>query len=153
MDRLRRLECHFARYPIWFVTASTHQRAGILANSAVHEVFEKFAETGPDRGAWLGAYVLMPDHFHAFVSLDERELALSTWMKSLKNTVSKTLRLAGIPSPHWQKGFFDHTLRSTESYSEKWHYVRENPVRAKLVAQWIDWPYLGEPHRLEFRHL
>jgi len=59
----------------------------------------------------------------------------------LKNAVSKTLGESAIPAPHWQKGFFDHVLRSAESYSQKWHYVRENPVRAGLISRWEDWPY------------
>jgi hypothetical protein len=44
----------------------------------------------------------------------------------------------------WQPGFFDHLLRNTESYGQKWEYVRENPVRAGLVARAEDWPYHGE---------
>ena len=71
-------------------------------------------------------------------------------MKSLKNTISKTLSENGAP-PHWQKTFFDHLLQSSESYSEKWNYVRENPVRAGLVASTEDWPYLGEIFALEYR--
>ena len=43
----------------------------------------------------------------------------------------------------WQREFFDHVLRSSESYSEKWNYVRENPVRAGLAASADEWPYLG----------
>lgn len=35
--------------------------------------------------------------------------------------------------PPSQAGFFDHVLRSNESYAEKWKYVRSNPVRAGLV--------------------
>ncbi len=46
--------------------------------------------------------------------------------------------------PIWQRGFFDHVLRSNESYSQKWNYVRENPVRAGLVENADDWPYAGE---------
>ena len=72
-------------------------------------------------------------------------------MKSLKNTISKILSKNGITSPHWQKTFFDHLLRSSESYSEKWNYVRENPVRAGLVANAEDWPYVGEIFALEYR--
>ena len=45
------------------------------------------------RGAWLGAYVLMPDHLHAFVVIDDARLNLSAWVKSLKNALSKTLRM------------------------------------------------------------
>jgi putative transposase len=55
----------------------------------------------------------------------------------------------GVSAPHWQKGFFDHVLRSEESYSEKWLYVVENPVRRGLVAQAQDWPFQGEIAPLE----
>jgi len=71
-------------------------------------------------------------------------------MKSLKNTLSKALRFDGIASPHRQKDFFDHVLRSEESYEEKWHYVRENPVRARLVKRWQEWPFAGEIFDLEY---
>jgi len=111
----------------------------------------KFGERGETRGAWLGSYVLMPDHLHAFVIVDDERLKLSTWMKSLKNTLSNTLREKDVLSPHWQKGFFDHILRSGDSYSEKWEYVRENPVRAGLVKAWSDWPFVGEILDLEFQ--
>jgi REP-associated tyrosine transposase len=99
----------------------------------------------------MGAYVLMPDHLHAFVAADDQKLSLSLWMKSLKNTLSKTMRSKRIPPPHWQKTFFDHVLCSAESYTEKWHYVRENPVRAGLVKRWEDWPFQGEIFALEYR--
>jgi hypothetical protein len=52
--------------------------------------------------------------------------------------------VAGSGDPIWQRGFFDHLLRSSESYSEKWNYVRENPVRAGLVSHANDWRYSGE---------
>ena len=60
-------------------------------------------EEGPQHGAWIGAYVLMPDHLHTFVAIDDEKLVLPQWMKSLKNALSKTLRSNGIAAPHWQK--------------------------------------------------
>jgi len=93
----------------------------------------------------------MPDHLHVFAAFDDEQINLQSWMKSLKNTLSKTLRSAGIPAPHWQKGFFDHLLRSGDSYSEKWDYVRQNPVRAGLVLRAEDWPYQGEIYPLDVR--
>jgi hypothetical protein len=42
-------------------------------------------------------------------------------------------------------------LRGADSYTEKWHYVRENPVRAGLVRQWQDWPFQGEIFPLQYR--
>jgi putative transposase len=126
-DRLRRLEETFERLPIYFITASTHERRPILDNADVHKRLTEFGKTGATHGAWLGAYLLMPDHLHAFVVIDDERLALSAWLKSLKNALSKVLRQKDILSPHWQKGFFDHILRSGESYSAKWDYVVKIP--------------------------
>jgi putative transposase len=150
-QRLRRLDRLYLRSPIHFVTACTAARRHILSNPDVHVAFTKFAERGSDHGAWIGRYVLMPDHLHAFVALDDERLDLSTWMKSLKNMLSKTLREIGVPTPHWQKGFFDHVLRTEESASSKWNYVRDNPVRAGLVRNWEEWPYSRECHQLEYK--
>jgi putative transposase len=111
---------------------------------------ESIRYSGSSCGAWVGAYVLMPDHLHLFVVIDDEQLSLSEWMKALKGTLSSTLRANGEDPPYWQKGFFDHVLRSGTSYSEKWNYVRENPVRAGLVTDWKEWPYLGETFDLEF---
>jgi len=43
----------------------------------------------------------------------------------------------------WQKGFFDHLLRSEESYAEKRDYVLNNPVRVGLVERPEAWNYWG----------
>jgi putative transposase len=61
------------------------------------------------------------------------------------------VRERGVAPPHWQKGFFDHVLRSQESAGEKWKYVRENPVRAGLVGYSSEWRYLGEIFALDYR--
>jgi putative transposase len=150
-ERLRRLETTYERRPIYFVTACTADRRELLADTFVHETFLRFADNAAARGAWVGRYVLMPDHVHLFVTVEDDRVRLSGWIRSLKNSISKTLRARGEPSPHWQKGFFDHVMRGSESYSLKWDYVRANPVRAGLVAHPEDWPYAGEIHELEFR--
>ena len=149
-ERLQRLDRIFVSSPIYFVTACTSNRRSILANGTVHQAFRSFAEAGESHGAYVGTYVIMPNHLHFFVALD-LENTLSAWMKSLKNALSKSLRGIGVKSPHWQKGFFDHVLRSGESYSQKWEYVRDNPVRAGLAKTWEDWPYAGEIWPIEYR--
>jgi len=117
---LRRLDWVFPPVLIYFVTACTHARARWLACPAIHESLVAFFSRATERGAFVGRYVLMPDHFHLFVSLPPGRLQLSDWMKSLKNTFSKTLRAMGKTAPHWPDGFFDHVLRSSESYEQKW---------------------------------
>jgi putative transposase len=93
--------------------------------------------------------MIMPDHMHLFVRFDGNT-QVAMWVKSLKNSLSKSLRFAGKEAPHWQKGYFDHLVRSEVSYEEKWIYVRENPVRKGLVTESGAWPYQGEVNRVSF---
>jgi putative transposase len=156
--RLKRFSRLFTSQPLYFVTANTQNRKPILANDEVHQSFRRFCENGLMRGVFVGKYVLMPDHLHLFVAFSgefESKIIkrgpspLSEWVKSLKNSISKTLRGRKVRTPHWQKGFFDHVMRSEESYSQKWLYVAENPVRASLAVQPDAWPYQGEIYPLE----
>ncbi|MDP9254294.1 MAG: hypothetical protein M3O66_05080, partial [Verrucomicrobiota bacterium] len=73
-ERLRRLEYAFQQLPIYFITACTSERRPILGNADIHARLSQFAKEGAERGAWLGAYVLMPDHLHAFVMVDDERL-------------------------------------------------------------------------------
>jgi REP-associated tyrosine transposase len=123
----------------------------IPAQQAIHNAFVQFCREALKRDIFVGRYILMPDHIHLFAKLPPPSENLSNWIKSLKNFLSRALRFHGMAAPHWQKGFFGHVLRSTESYSEKWLYVVENSVRVGLVTDWIEWPYQGEiqPLRLD----
>ena len=143
MNSLSRLDIIFIEAPVYFITACTEKRRHLLANDDAHEVFRRFCSLARGRGVLVGRYVLMPDHLHLFVCIPPGAVGLSMWMKSLKNTMSKHWREHGIEAPHWQKGFFDHLIRSGESHAEKWKYVRENPVRAGLVEKAEDWPHAG----------
>jgi putative transposase len=87
----------------------------------------------------------MPDHVHFFCRAELGAKSLSEFMKQWKEWTSKHIKRAlSLRSKVWQEEFFDHVLRSSESYAEKWHYVRENPVRAGLVVRTEDWPWQGE---------
>jgi putative transposase len=143
-SRPTRLELLFADQPVYFITACAHQRNPVLNNAPVHAAFQDFAQLAASRGVFVGNYVLMPDHLHLFAAFSPDAMLVSPWIKSMKNFLSKTLREQGVPAPHWQKGFFDHVLRSEDSYIEKWNYVACNPVRAGLVEHPEEWPFRGE---------
>jgi putative transposase len=143
--RLFRVFEEFPR-PLWFVTFCTKERRPLLANSKVHRRFESFCEQAAARDIAVGRYVLMPDHVHLFVA-GTKEFALAPWVRMLKLALSSSIPSTG---PHWQEGFFDHLLRSGESYGQKWNYVLQNPVRAGLVSVPEDWPYQGEYMRLPY---
>jgi REP-associated tyrosine transposase len=127
------------------VTFNTHNRQKLLANTSVNAALIRFANDGRMRGIGVGRYVIMPDHVHVFVR-GNLDFSLRQWVRVLKRVLSKALSSA---PPHWQEGFFDHLIRHSESYSEKWKYVRQNAVRAELVQNADEWPWQGEIVRLE----
>jgi putative transposase len=87
---------------------------------------------------------------HFFCRAETGARTLSDFIGNWKSWTSRAIkplsrpRSAPAATTLWQREFFDHILRSNESYAEKWNYVRENPVRAGLVQSADDWPYAGE---------
>jgi putative transposase len=146
-----RLELLFSSVQsFYFVTFNTHQRVAMLARDEIHDVFHSFCVRAEEHNIAVGRHVIMPDHIHLFVAFPGTGLTLSEWMGGLKTVLGKQLLRLGIQKPHWQEGFFDHVLRSAESYSQKWEYVRMNPVGAGLCEEPEKWPYQGEIVRITF---
>ena len=147
---LRRLERVWIEQPVYFLTTCTELRKPVLACEQVAAILVKEWQTARDRHRWaIGRYVIMPDHVHFFCApeLDAKPLSIfiGFWKEWTSKGIKRALELVG---PVWQEEFFDHLLRSFESYSQKWDYVRENPVRAGLVAKADDWPWQGEIEEL-----
>jgi len=141
-NKPRRLPQIFQSYdaPIYFVTFCAANRNPILANAAVHAAFRQYAEKAEPDGIAIGWYVIMPNHIHCFIRMAPQH-AIGTTVRMMKRALSPAIQEA---TPHWQPGFFDHLLRHSESYSEKWDYVWRNPVRAGLVDRPEDWAFQGE---------
>ena len=139
-----RLRWIFAHNPLFFVTFCTYERRKVLTSDAMHKAFITFATKAySDHNIAVGRYVIMPDHVHLFIRGPD-DFELGHWIGMLKQNLARQIEDSGTTSMIWQRGFFDHLLRSDESYAQKWNYVRENPVRAGLVTNADDWPYSGE---------
>ena len=143
---LRRLERVWIDWPIYFITTCTLGRRAILASNEVSEILIDEWRNGSGRHGWVvGRYVIMPDHVHLFCRADLGAKALPVFMQRWKEWSSKRMaRELKLSERVCQEEFFDHVLRSSESYSQKWDYVKENPVRAGLVKSSDEWPWQGE---------
>jgi REP-associated tyrosine transposase len=138
-----RLRWIFPDHPVFFITFCTYGRRKLLTSDRIHAAFLAFAaDAYTKHNVAVGRYVIMPEHIHLFVRGPDN-FRLGPWVGMLKQTLAKHIALTAT-SPIWQRGFFDHVLRSDEGYAQKWNYVRENPVRAGLVKSPDDWPYSGE---------
>jgi REP element-mobilizing transposase RayT len=143
---LQRLHRIWLDHPIYFVTTCTFRRRHILASPNVASILIDEWRAARSRHGWaIGRYVIMPDHVHFFCSGELDPKPLPRFMQFWKQWTSKRIGPELKIVEHvWQAEFFDHVLRSEESYSQKWDYVRENPTRAALVTAADDWPWQGE---------
>lgn len=149
--RLPRLERIFSHLdPFYFITFNTYARCPVLASPEIHATFKHFAENALSFGVGVGRYVIMPDHVYLFVMFPREGITIGEWIKALKHVLGKPLAANGHIAPFWQEGFFDHVMRSSESYAEKWNYVRMNPVRAGLCTSPDEWSYQGEVVKIRF---
>ena len=92
-------------------------------------------------------YVLMPEHVHMLVSEPESEL-LSKAIQALKVAVAGRARhyRIGEDGRVWQKRYFDHNVRSHESFVMLLRYVHRNPVKRGLVNNPEDWKWSSFRH-------
>jgi putative transposase len=132
------------RTAIIFLTVCTHKRRRILDNDAMHEALKTAWRNADD---WIiGRYIIMPDHIHLFCSPATNEsVKVVQWTSYWKRLVSQQLPNL---QPIWQRDCWDTQLRGHESYSEKWEYVANNPVRAGLVEDSGDWLFQGTINHL-----
>jgi len=151
-DHLRRLAHIWVPNPIFFLTVCTRNRRRVLARQPMAGLLLESWQAARRLHGWIvGRHVIMPDHVHFFTQSDAGTKSLSAFIRDWKKwTTRAAAATAGIKPPLWQPEFFDHVLRTSGSYEEKWAYVRENPARAGLVTATEEWPYAGEGERLSF---
>jgi putative transposase len=131
---------------IYFITFCVADRKSVLANATTWEfcrsTFERL-----DQWTVLAA-IAMPDHLHLLIApVSDRDASVTEfakWFKRWFNEAYWSGRQSLSESARnwmWQEGCFDRLLRSDESLSEKWEYLRQNPVRAGLAKEPDDWPF------------
>jgi REP element-mobilizing transposase RayT len=113
-----RLDRVIPNNPVFFVTFCTYRRKPLLATDVVNQTLIDFAARAyADHNIAVGRYVIMPDHIHLlFCGPDNFELG--GWVGMLKQCVEKQIVRDTSGEPLWQRRFFDHVLRSEESYAQ-----------------------------------
>jgi putative transposase len=73
---------------------------------------------------------------------------LSTAIQALKIAVARrAMRYrGGNQGPLWQKRYYDHNVRSHQSFEDKLAYMHRNPVKRGLVARAEDWRWSSFRH-------
>ncbi len=74
--------------------------------------------------------------------LEDKYVQLDKIMKRIKGSSARYINLAlDRKGTLWQKDSYDHYVRNEREWRNILSYILENPVKAKLVKHWKDWPY------------
>jgi putative transposase len=128
----------------YFITACTHKRACIFGEvhgphvvpSAAGQIVENtwHGLTAHYRGLGLDDFVVMPNHVHGIVFLDNGAPTLSEIMRGFKTFAARHINaVRSTPGqPVWQRGFHEHVVRSERTLEKIRAYVRNNPAKWHL---------------------
>jgi putative transposase len=150
---------HLKRIPVWlssdkpiiyFVTACCADRKPIFSNPTSVRIATEGMQRMETRLDWkVWKVCFMPDHVHLLLSpIADPDQQLSRFMQRWKTSAKLRLNQNGTEGEIWQREFFDRLLRSNEKLSEKWAYVRDNPVRAGLCNDPAKYPFAGTPEEV-----
>lgn len=108
----------------------------------------------------LHAYCIMSNHAHLLSTplLNERSLTessrsnrpifisehppISAIMQSIKGySAREANRILGRKGQFWEPESYDHQVRNAEEFWRIVRYILDNPVKARIVGHWKDWPY------------
>jgi len=124
----------------------------ILRHSAIANIVSSALHHFDGSRYVLDAYVIMPNHVHVLVTLNEGE-QLSKVLHSWKSFTSKEINHAlGSEGTVWQDETFDRIVRSGEHEQFVRDYIAKNPERAHLKeGEFLWFEKTGEtpvPHTL-----
>jgi putative transposase len=133
----------YVGYYRYFLTICSFDRVRLfVADDAVEPVVTRLSQTADAYKFSVIAYCLMPDHMHALVAGEHEAADFREFVRVFKQQTAfdwkrrHTTRL-------WQRGYIDRVLRDEEDTFAVARYIIENPLRAGLVANPLDYPYVG----------
>lgn len=122
--------CMVDRTPFWI----NEEKFSTIANF-LNESFELY-QVRPL------VYCLMPDHLHVVAQGISEESDLWRTIVRFKQRSSFWLH-QNFSKSCWQKDFHDRIIRNNSELTQKINYILANPVRAGLVQQWNEYPFIG----------
>jgi putative transposase len=142
--RLRRLSTFSYVGPSrYFLTFCTFGRRSVFTDSRIVEVVRAEIERAAVACSFEQiAYCFMPDHVHLLVEATSTASSLPQFVKAAKQFAGYAARQV-TGKPLWQTGYFERVLRAEEHTLNIAAYIINNPVRAGLVSNPIDYPFSG----------
>jgi len=86
----------------------------------------------------------MPNHYHFLIYTEGKSNNISNFMKSIQISYARYFNRRYSHSGHVFQGAYKNKPINDPIYMQKIiYYIKQNPVRDKLVNNPNDWPYSG----------
>jgi REP-associated tyrosine transposase len=126
----------------FFATSTTWERRALFHSERMARLFhEVLVHYRKERKYLLHEFVLMADHFHVLLTLDEA-VTIERAVQFIKGGFSfRAKRELGVDGEIWQRGFTEHIVRDSGDSEHHREYILGNPVKAGLVRKAEEYPY------------
>ena len=116
-----------------------------LVIPGVAEMLKEAVENRRSRRIWnVFQYTIMPSHIHLFFKVEENGAGMIRTVEDFKRWTGRQaanwVELHG--GDFWEREWFDHWSRSPEEDVKIIDYIRNNPVKAGLVQDYRNWPWM-----------
>ena len=130
-------EYDYGQNGAYFITICVKDRQKLLSEIVgddahiVPKPYGKIVEKYIHNVKEIEKYVIMPDHIHMIIRLDNGTM----WASSPTNKIAsiirsiKTLTTKEIGKPIFQRSYYDHIIRNQDDYNAVWEYMENNPKK------------------------
>lgn len=113
-----------------------------LREKEVAEIVANEMKMHDEQWYTLWSYCIMPNHVHLLLTLLEKAPVLTKILQNVKSySAQKSNRVLGLSGQFWERESYDHVVRKDGEFERIIHYILQNPVKAKFVKDWADWPF------------
>lgn len=93
-----------------------------------------------DEGWLVGEATVMPNHIHLLILRQNSDFSLKEILERFKGRSARWINQAlGRSGRFWQEDWFDRWMRHEGELNKTIDYIRNNPVKAKIVSEWHDY--------------
>jgi len=124
------------------ITASAYMHQNLFQRRDTADLLPATLFRYRDAGEFLvHEFVIMPNHVHLLLSVDDGR-GVGRAVQMVKGGFSYETGKTGLElKVIWQPSYYEHRVRDAGEYARIRTYIRENPVRKRLVEAAENYPY------------
>ncbi len=112
----------------YFVTICTNHRKPFFKNTGLSNLVEdEIQKLSTIKGLKLDQFIIMPDHLHMIIVLDDCDLRLGEIVRRFKARISRQ-----ITEKIWQPNYYEHVIRNEKALNKIRIYILNNPPVSQI---------------------